>query len=874
MVFDLLPASQAECVIPQEESQVSFSAKSSQSQELDDDSVLRLFEQMAEEVRKEEAHYHNHSVLHSEEFEDIEETNDSQKVALMNGGEPEAVEDIEDELWSKSFMSQTLEDLNIPDSPPSSPAKTGSARTDPVRIVGTKTERLARRDWNDEILESLMKDITSNKVPRIDLENPCPPEDEINENVRSEEAPANESAKESAASKTNKLTQAQKMFPCVMLRRESVTSKDEPSSSQESEKSEMSSGQEKIRKNTENDSISVQIEKFAVTDSQHFNSTTYNGEPESKLKEYPSFSKTIALTKAEANQKPKSSSQTEAKYVDFECQTYPETASAQVQANIKLEGVEVSTSTENALSKSCGTQTDAGTLDVIRTCGCRCNCGLMSMAALRANWEMAEKNKDRSCQTDEDLNTRPHKRSKFDQSVGNSCPGDNSRHESGSPHVSKRKGSRTPIEADPRQYGVTIKPTELSPRKIAKLQERSSRSPRTSGSQRSPNINSNLKIFDGSQKIRKQNWEWTISNPAKFSPQFDAVTKLLKKQGQSAKRRITSPESPASVRPRVLDMSITSVHEFESPETTDLKIQRLKAAKRGLRLFEFKHQQMLSTQRENAERRRERKELRDRNLLTKFSIREIVRPFKRTPQESFIAELVERDEKAALPDSPDYYADRPKQNVQEEEGIDKPQAVRFKGGNMSEDEDDSQGTPMSLSSPAPCVNGISSQHGYKTPVLKPASGSTEGSPRSILKSSRSKGRRSTQLKRRSIRWGIQTPEHMDTKKSEATGSGSGELSLYNADISELDGPTPVNPYNAYLNVSNLQTAKALHLHQYITTMCVEVFCTKRCPSDDLKENTTLPDPLRDEVIGIFYSIHEDKPENNSTAFGKILVSAH
>ncbi|XP_071115137.1 uncharacterized protein [Haliotis cracherodii] len=69
--------------------------------------------------------------------------------------------------------------------------------------------------------------------------------------------------------------------------------------------------------------------------------------------------------------------------------------------------------------------------------------------------------------------------------------------------------------------------------------------------------------------------------------------------------------------------------------------------------------------------------------------------------------------------------------------------------------------------------------------------------------------------------------------------------------SQIDGPTPKNAYGFKLTQQNYQDAKALHEHQYLTVMSMEVHVETR---GDLR-----PDPEVDTMQAIFYSIFNDVP---------------
>ncbi|CAG7818999.1 unnamed protein product [Allacma fusca] len=866
---DLPASSQLVSFLPQDEQEVSFSAKSC-SQDQDDESVIKFLEEMALECPPDEPD-EDPCILNSNE---LQVAGESIEVDPVDKSEEEP----ENEIWSQSFVSETHEEFEIMDTPPIA-TMSGSARTDPVCMTSRKT-RDARREWNNDVLETFMIDLALQKYEPIDLEtvdsdaepleNLAPSNTHFVDSNTTVDETMNQSFSKSGSSK--KLTQAQRLFPNAIIRKEHFipigdgSSDDSKSSSQDTSKGDegVSNGHEDTMENQEKN---LQILVKCDPDPYYTRNQIFAKFP-------PKTNKRDVET------------QVQLVVADFECQSYPVTSHAEVQTEFFQKGVSVAVGTDPVPANTRKTQTDSTTLDVVKTCGCRCNCGLQYMTALKASWEMAFKNKDQSVQTDEETYNHTPKRSRLD--FHRESHHSKRYPEVGSPHRRKIPKPPDTSSVQGNRQGLSIKITEISPhRKTRPSETIGSRSPRVC-IPKLPAVSS--KIFDTSPKVMKHNWELSISNPAKFSPQFDAVTKLLKKKAQtelSTKRRHSGrspiPDSPMKpVSPRTLDLSITSVYEYESPDTSEQKMQRSKAARQGLRLFEFKHQQMLTTQRENAQRRRERRELRDTATEAKYSIRETIRPLKKTPQEAFILELVEQDEKKALPDAPDYYADEILHDPQVE-AVKPPDVCHFRGGNLSDDEESSQSASQTLIS---SQTGINSQNSklLGSPLV-------EDSPKSILKSkscNRATKRQShPNLRRRSIRWGIHTPEEVKQIKSESS-SLETQNSVYNPDISELDGPSPLNPFNACMDVSNLQTVKALRDHQFITTMCVEVFCYKQqsyledsdsdsCSSDSLGiddnkwEDTKTPDPIQDRVVAIFYNIHQDDPEDKGFQLGMLAV---
>ncbi|XP_050394966.2 DNA polymerase zeta catalytic subunit [Patella vulgata] len=85
------------------------------------------------------------------------------------------------------------------------------------------------------------------------------------------------------------------------------------------------------------------------------------------------------------------------------------------------------------------------------------------------------------------------------------------------------------------------------------------------------------------------------------------------------------------------------------------------------------------------------------------------------------------------------------------------------------------------------------------------------------------------------------------------------------DTSQIDGPTPKNSFGFKITQHDLQNAKALHRHQYLTVMSIELHIETR---GDLS-----PDPAYDPIQVIFYSVFNDVPEDEGLRFitGAIVV---
>lgn len=71
------------------------------------------------------------------------------------------------------------------------------------------------------------------------------------------------------------------------------------------------------------------------------------------------------------------------------------------------------------------------------------------------------------------------------------------------------------------------------------------------------------------------------------------------------------------------------------------------------------------------------------------------------------------------------------------------------------------------------------------------------------------------------------------------------------DTSQIDGPTPKNTHGFKVTQHKLQDAKALHKHQYLTVLSMELHIDTR---GDL-----MPDPEVDSIHAVFYSIFDDIP---------------
>ncbi|KAK6169216.1 hypothetical protein SNE40_020308 [Patella caerulea] len=85
------------------------------------------------------------------------------------------------------------------------------------------------------------------------------------------------------------------------------------------------------------------------------------------------------------------------------------------------------------------------------------------------------------------------------------------------------------------------------------------------------------------------------------------------------------------------------------------------------------------------------------------------------------------------------------------------------------------------------------------------------------------------------------------------------------DTSQIDGPTPKNSFGFKITQHDLQNAKALHRHQYLTVMSIELHVETR--------GDHLPDPAYDPIQVIFYSVFNDVPEDEGLRFttGAIIV---
>ncbi|ESO87294.1 hypothetical protein LOTGIDRAFT_107156 [Lottia gigantea] len=83
--------------------------------------------------------------------------------------------------------------------------------------------------------------------------------------------------------------------------------------------------------------------------------------------------------------------------------------------------------------------------------------------------------------------------------------------------------------------------------------------------------------------------------------------------------------------------------------------------------------------------------------------------------------------------------------------------------------------------------------------------------------------------------------------------------------SQIDGPTPKNSFGFRITQQNLQTAKALHQHQYLTVMSIEIHAETR--------GELSPNPEMDPIQVIFYSVYNDVPESEGPQIttGAIIV---
>lgn len=72
--------------------------------------------------------------------------------------------------------------------------------------------------------------------------------------------------------------------------------------------------------------------------------------------------------------------------------------------------------------------------------------------------------------------------------------------------------------------------------------------------------------------------------------------------------------------------------------------------------------------------------------------------------------------------------------------------------------------------------------------------------------------------------------------------------------SQIEGPTPKNPYGFKVSQGNVQDARALHVVQHLTTMSLEIHVRTR--------RDYHPDPDFDPIRAIFYCIHKDCPSTD------------
>ncbi|KAL8581748.1 hypothetical protein ACOMHN_043166 [Nucella lapillus] len=74
---------------------------------------------------------------------------------------------------------------------------------------------------------------------------------------------------------------------------------------------------------------------------------------------------------------------------------------------------------------------------------------------------------------------------------------------------------------------------------------------------------------------------------------------------------------------------------------------------------------------------------------------------------------------------------------------------------------------------------------------------------------------------------------------------------FEGEVSQIDAPTPMNTHGFKVTQQNLQNAKALHKHQFLTVLSMELHADSR---GDL-----MPDPEVDNIRVVFYAVFDDIP---------------
>ncbi|XP_064595699.1 uncharacterized protein LOC135462216 [Liolophura sinensis] len=117
--------------------------------------------------------------------------------------------------------------------------------------------------------------------------------------------------------------------------------------------------------------------------------------------------------------------------------------------------------------------------------------------------------------------------------------------------------------------------------------------------------------------------------------------------------------------------------------------------------------------------------------------------------------------------------------------------------------------------------------------------------------------------RRRLSTNTQTPLRRSLLASQVQSLATPSTS--NADISQIDGPTPKNTFGFRFSQNNAPDSQALHEVQHLSVLSVELHVETR--------GDKMPDPEVDPILGVFYSIRNDVPpgQGRREVNGVILV---